>query len=137
MLCPRTGKAMPDTTGLLSPAENEIIQRWWAQHWKAPVTCPVCRTSEWTIAPHVVNIQRYALDAATPATVTYPHLIVTCKNCAHSMFFNAVQIGVGTVHAPPPQSALGTTFNPFGSLGSLPPSNPFAQSSLAELIKKK
>jgi hypothetical protein len=141
MLCPRAGKAMPDTTGLLSPSENETIQRWWTQHWKAPVTCPVCKTSEWTIAPHVVNIQRYALDTGAQGTVTYPHIVVTCKSCAHSMFFNAAQIGVGTMHVPAPQNALGLASalgagNPFGSFGA--PPNPFAQSSpLEDLLKKK
>ena len=68
--------------------------RWWGQHWKDPVICPVCKTTDWSLASHLVNVQRFATDANASNTPTYPHIIVTCKFCAHSMFFNAVQIGI-------------------------------------------
>jgi hypothetical protein len=123
---------MPDSAGILSLEDNQKIQRWWVQQWKAPVVCPVCKTSEWTQAPHVVNIPRHAVDAYVADTINYPHIAVTCNSCAHSMFFNAVQIGVSasaphaaTVPAPPPPNPfalLTTTSQP-----ASPSSNPFDQ----------
>lgn len=85
---------MPDEHGRLTKADNDLIERWWSQHWQDPVTCPVCKTTDWVIAGHLVNIQRHPADANASNTPTYPHIIVTCKLCAHSMFFNAVQIGI-------------------------------------------
>jgi predicted nucleic-acid-binding Zn-ribbon protein len=131
---------MPDINGTLNPEDNAKIQKWWSGHWKGTVVCPVCKTTEWTQAPHVVNIQRHAVDANAPSTISYPHIVVTCKSCAHSMFFNAVQIGVSPAAAqalpiplppvpifPAPSTtttnalarALGTAEPPANSLGNL------------------
>jgi hypothetical protein len=132
---------MPDATGALTPTDNDTIQRWWDQHWKAPVICPVCKTTDWTIAPHVVNFQRHADDASVPNTTSYPHIVVTCKNCAHSMLFNAVQIGVS------PSRSVSSLTNallgsPMGSLfGALAPESPFGYlapppGALSSLLKK-
>ena len=85
---------MPDIHGLLSAADHEIIRRWWEGHWKAPVVCPVCKTTEWEQGPHVVNVQRFAVDSMAPGTPTYTHVIVGCKNCGHVMFFNSAKIGI-------------------------------------------
>jgi hypothetical protein len=89
---------MPDEHGLLSKEDNDSIQRWWDQHWKDPVICAVCKTTDWSLTSHLVNVQRFATDANASNPPTYPHIIVTCKLCAHSMFFNALQIGIA---APP------------------------------------
>jgi hypothetical protein len=123
---------MPDATGQLTQADSDTIKRWWDLHWKAPVTCPVCKTAEWTIASHVVNIQRYATDSGGGST--YPHIVVTCKTCAHAMFFNAVQIGVSPVYAPPPQTPGVGVSSLFGSLA---PADPLALTPLGSLLSKK
>ena len=134
---------MPDSTGVLTPSDNDKIQNWWNLHWKAPVTCPVCKTSEWTVAPHVVNLQRHAIDASVGNTVSYPHIVVTCKSCAHSMFFNAVQIGVSVPHPLPPFPNTPVNPNPYltaGIFGSLAPQNPLLptppEGLLGALLKK-
>jgi hypothetical protein len=132
---------MPDETGALTPPDNEKIQNWWNQHWKGPVTCPVCKTTEWTVAPHVVNIQRHAIDATVANTVSYPHILVTCKSCAHSMFFNAVQIGISPHRPVSPLASAFANPNPYmgGLLGALAPQNPFQQPPpgiLSALLKK-
>lgn len=99
------GETMPDAAGRLSPEDNAKIQNWWALHWKAPVVCPVCKTSEWLLADHVVNLLRHAGDAQFG--LSYPHIIVGCKSCSHAMFFNAVAIGVAPAWSSPPQPGLG------------------------------
>jgi hypothetical protein len=118
---------MPDSSGRLTQADNEKIQQWWTRHWKSPVICPVCKTSDRSLADHVVNIQRHALDSSVPNAITYPHIIVGCKTCAHAMFFNAVSIGVATAWEPPKQvalTALGTGIAGGSStLAALSPSN--------------
>jgi hypothetical protein len=92
---------MPDEYGRLVEADNDLIERWWGQHSKDSVICPVCKTTDWKIAGHLVNIQSDAADANASNTPTYPYIIVICKLCAHSMFFNAVQIGIAATDVPP------------------------------------
>jgi RNase P subunit RPR2 len=130
---------MPDSTGALTPSDNDKIQNWWNQHWKAPVTCPVCKTTEWTVAPHVVNIQRHAIDAAVANTVSYPHIVVTCKSCAHSMFFNAVQIGISASRPVPSFTNALTNPNPYmgGIFGALAPQSTFPPPGLLGSLLKK
>jgi RNase P subunit RPR2 len=86
--------AMPDEHGRLTEADNDLIERWWSQHSKDAVICLFCKTTDWRIAGHLVNIQCDAVDANASNAPSYPHIVVTCKSCAHSMFFNAVQIGI-------------------------------------------
>jgi hypothetical protein len=132
---------MPDIKGTLSSADNEIIQRWWTQHWKEPVVCPVCKTTEWTTAPHVVNFLRHAVDAAVNNTVSYPHIVVTCQSCAHSMFFNAVQIGVSPARQPESalSRAIGVNTEAMGGILGLNPTIPPRPPtrSFVGLLKKK
>ena len=95
---------MPDANGRLTPEDIQKVAAWWQQHWKAPVVCPVCKTSEWSTAAHVVNVPRHAADAYAPNAVTYPQIAVGCNACGHTMFFNAVKMGITPMfaEAPPP-----------------------------------
>src|SRR5262249_54786536 len=87
---------MPDEYGRLSAADYDLIEGLCTQHSKEPVICPVCKTTDWKIAGHLINIPSHATatDANASDTSTYPHIVVICKFCAHSMFFNAAQIGI-------------------------------------------
>ena len=123
---------MPDEHGLLSKADNDLIQRWWDQHWKEPVICPVCKTTDWSLSSHLVNIQRFATDANASNTLTYPHIIITCKFCAHSIVFNAVQIGVAAPPAGQRAPELIAEVDEVGQGGILG-----LQRSLTDLIKEQ
>lgn len=113
---------MPDATGRLTQQDNETIARWWTQHWKAPVVCPVCKTAEWSLASHVLVMNRHASDSLSPSGITYPHIAVGCKTCAHIMLFNAVAIGVVPPYREPaPLQPFNALLNP----PSGPPPNPF------------
>jgi hypothetical protein len=89
---------MPDDHGSLTQQDRDTIQRWWTGRWKNPVICPVCKTTEWWLAEHVVNFNRHAPDRWEPESVSYPHIMVGCKTCFHTMFFNAVAVGVSPPH---------------------------------------
>ena len=132
MLTGRSEIAMPDEHGLLSKADNDSIQRWWDQHWKEPVICPVCKTTDWSLSSHLANVQRFATDANASNTPTYPHIIITCKSCAHSIFFNAVQIGIAAPPARQRGSDLVAKVDEKGQEGILG-----LQRSLTDLIKKQ
>ena len=123
---------MPDENGLLSKEDNDSIQRWWDLRWQDPVICPVCKKTDWSLTSHLVNVQRFATDADASNAPICPHIIITCKFCAHSMFFNAVQIGVAAPPARQRASDLVAKVNEIGE-GSI-----FGlQQSLTDLVKKQ
>jgi hypothetical protein len=45
------------------------------------------RATDWKIAGHLIKIPSDATDANASDTSTYPHIVVICKFCAHSMSF--------------------------------------------------
>jgi hypothetical protein len=91
---------MPDEHGALSEADLAIIRKWWDQHWREPVVCPVCKTSEWRMANHVLKVHRHGFDAFKDGTTIYPYIVVMCATCAHTMFFNSAKIGLPPPSAP-------------------------------------
>ena len=123
---------MPDENGLLSKEDNDSIQRWWDLRWQDPVICPVCKKTDWLLTSHLVNVQRFATDADASNAPICPHIIITCKFCAHSMFFNAVQIGVAAPPARQRASDLVAKVNEIGEGSILG-----LQQSLTDLIKKQ
>ena len=123
---------MPDENGLLSKADNDSIQRWWDLRWQDPVICPVCKKTDWSLTSHLVNVQRFATDADASNAPICPHIIITCKFCAHSMFFNAVQIGVA---APPARQRAPDLVAKVSEIGE--GSILGLQQSLTDLIKKQ
>lgn len=108
---------MPDASGNLSAAEQDKVRQWFATHWKGTVPCPICKTTKWTAAGQVLQVSRFATDALTPGAIVYAYLPVQCDNCGHSIFFDAVKIGIVSP-APPP---IPIAPNPFGGLAGTSP----------------
>ena len=97
---------MPDGSGRLTEEDHEKIRNWWTGRWKAPVVCPVCKTSGWTVATHVVVVHRAAPDHLVQGSPAYPFFLVTCNTCTHTMFFNAVAVGVAAPYDPAVDNTL-------------------------------
>lgn len=92
---------MPDAEGRLTPEDKAKVSAHFARHWKGEVPCPVCKNAtSWSTAEHVVQSYRWANNQF--AAPTYPFIPVICTNCGHTMFFNAVVIGVVPLASPPP-----------------------------------
>lgn len=111
--------AMPDATGKLTPEDEQKTRLWFARHWKAPVVCPVCKSSTWTQAGHVVQMPRWSSDVLLGQAPTYPVLPVYCNTCAHVLFFGTPQMGIAA--AEPVQAQLplpSPNPNPFRAGGS-------------------
>ena len=113
---------MPDASGALTSSDAEKVKSWFATHWKGTVICPVCKSNAWTYGSHVVNLPRYAVDAAVPGTLTFPHLPVVCNTCANTLFFNATNMGLFQ-QAPPSPVQRSSLANALSSLVS-PPAPP-------------
>lgn len=103
---------MPDATGKLTPEDLAKTKAWFARHWKGPVICPVCKTTEWTQGDHIVQVPRWSSDLLLGQYPTYPVLPVYCNACAHVMYFGAPQMGIAAP-ATPAQMGLPPMPNPF------------------------
>ncbi len=91
---------MPNKFGLLTDEDRAAVTRWWDAKWKGPVVCPVCQTTEWGLAPHVVSLLPAGVSPAMAGAPAYHMIMVGCKNCSHGMFFSAVTIGVMAAYDP-------------------------------------
>jgi hypothetical protein len=85
---------MPDQHGRLTAEDHQKIRDWWVGRWSVPVICPVCKTGNWGIGEHVVVLHRNGVDSYVPGTPSYQMILVYCKACSHTMFFNAVTMGI-------------------------------------------
>lgn len=97
---------MPDQHGKLTAEDTAKVAKWWTGRWKSPVVCPVCKTSDWTLAPHLVGLHRLAVDPLSETGEVYHMILVGCRNCAHTMTFNAVQVGLSEPHSDWAQTRL-------------------------------
>jgi hypothetical protein len=85
---------MPDRTGKLSDAEKKTIAENLAKvsnggHFK----CPVCQQSDWLIGELVVAPVRFGGGMSLGGDV-YPLAMVICQVCSHTIFMNALRMGI-------------------------------------------
>lgn len=67
---------------------KEVWQRYIAHHWKRPVACPICGSTDWANGTPADLPLRY--QAGKVLTV----MPVRCKSCAYTIFFNLVSAGL-------------------------------------------
>lgn len=60
------------------------------------ITCPVCRNKQWTINNIVLESREFQhgdLFLGGKSTIM-PFVTITCSRCAHTLFFNAIRLGI-------------------------------------------
>src|SRR5579863_7299321 len=84
---------MPEITGELSDAEMDRAIAWVAEHWKGRnQDCPISGPTDWILAPHYVQYVTGVLTRA--GNISYPMIMLACKDCGYTIFFNATTIGL-------------------------------------------
>ena len=78
----------------ITNAEKDLIGRWFADKAEGKIKCPVCQTDRFVIgdnfaSPITLNGERNSL-ALFGRSVMYPHFMLMCTNCSHTLFINAV-----------------------------------------------
>ena len=70
------------------------FNEWLTEHsWELP-QCPVSKTSNWQLAPNLVEFRQYhGGSMVVIGTKVYPAAMVICTDCGYTMFFNAVVAG--------------------------------------------
>ena len=85
---------MPDDNGILSPDEKNKIINWLGTHWKVPSICPISGDNNWAIGDHAVTPVISGKQGGVFGNVGYQHIMLICKTCGYTMFFNAVMLGI-------------------------------------------
>ncbi len=82
----------------LSKENKQKIVDWVAQKAaKRPLICSVCHTQSWQLGEHLVAPTLYKHGGGlVVGGVNYPQALLICKNCGHTIYLNAVIIGVAS-----------------------------------------
>lgn len=77
----------------LSQQEVQRIIQWLENNWLGGQHCPICNHTDWFVNDRVFQLQEYHPQVSQPA-VSQPILSVICQHCGHTVFFNAIHVGI-------------------------------------------
>ena len=93
---------MPDDAGKLTDAEKQLVSDWIGKNASPDLKCPLCGDSGWIIGGHLVQpITLGGKMGLMLGGVGYPQVMLISQKCGHTLFFNAVVIGL--VKTPHPE----------------------------------
>lgn len=60
------------------------------------INCPICNHSQWTVNNLVTEMREFQNGDLILGgdSAIMPFVSITCNNCAHTLFINAIQIGL-------------------------------------------
>ena len=97
----------PDTADdktMLSPAQRKGIVEWLDKH-GAVKPCTACGQTAWHLIPHLVAPPTFRKESGFfLGGMSYPQAMLLCKNCGHTLYFNAVVMGIVPMGEPPKPS---------------------------------
>ena len=74
-----------------TPEQTDKINSWLQQKVKR-LDCPCCGTNDWSFGDILMTMSEFNVISQKGRGL--PLLPVTCKNCAYTMMFAAIQIGI-------------------------------------------
>ena len=85
---------MPDQNGKLTEQEkNRAIELISTKGNRSPA-CSVCGTRGWQLADHLVQPISQGAEGLFFGGTAYPQVMLICRKCSHTLFFNAVALGL-------------------------------------------
>jgi len=70
--------------------DEKKANHWLGQHWPEDRRlCSVCGVNDWGFVPRIVYMAMSPLGLHMPPRVL-PCIGLSCRNCAHTIFFNAI-----------------------------------------------
>lgn len=80
--------------GILSNEEKSRVLSALNEIWRGSKACPVSGDNDWVLGDHIVHPPTWHGAAMQLGGATYPHVLLTCRRCGYSLFFNALVLGV-------------------------------------------
>ena len=84
---------MPDNPGLLTDDQKRRIVEWLKQR-GAPKHCAACGQNNWNLGAHLVVPSTWMGGGISLGGPSYPLAMLICRNCSHTVLFNAVIMGI-------------------------------------------
>ena len=86
----------PDTSPSLSKEEIQKVIKWLSEKMDQTtgLVCSICNTRQWTVADDLVIPPIYRAGGVSIGGAGYPQAMLICNNCAHTVYVNAVRIGL-------------------------------------------
>ena len=76
----------------LTPEQRTEVVAWLKSRGVKGLTCTVCQKSDsWAVGKHKTRLQ--AADALLGG-IGYPQVILTCRNCGHTVLLNSIVLGL-------------------------------------------
>ena len=86
---------MPDKQGELTDAEKQTIVDWLKERVpEGPPNCAVCAKKDWFVGDILVAPLHYDGKGIKLGGAVYPNAVLVCKNCANTVFLNAIMMGI-------------------------------------------
>jgi hypothetical protein len=82
----------------LSTDQAKVFMDWLNAKWKAPRTCPICGDNNWNASDRIFEMREFQGGAMVIGGLLQPVVPVSCVNCSHTLYFNAIQIGIVDSH---------------------------------------
>jgi hypothetical protein len=74
--------------------DGDLTNAWLKDHWSLDRRiCPICGTNDWGLIPQFVHMSLGPLGPRLRPR-TLPCVGLACRNCGHTLFFNALKMGL-------------------------------------------
>ena len=74
--------------------DQEKALEWLNSRWGGPKHCPVCKANEWGFGERIIAALPYIHGGVSLGGHTHPLVVLNCNNCGHTLFFNAITMGL-------------------------------------------
>ncbi len=74
--------------------DREKAIKWLNEKWKGDKLCPVCKTNSWDLPEILGEVRQFQGGGLVVGGPVFPVFPLTCKTCGHTLFFNALVMGI-------------------------------------------
>lgn len=76
-------------------AKKQVAIDWFTKKWPLQNrACEVCSSSNWSLSEDLVTPVALSAGSLMLGGRSYPQLMLICKNCGNTKYFNAVIMGI-------------------------------------------
>lgn len=85
---------MSDSEKTLSTYQKGLLDDWLDERWTGHSDCPICEKNAWTTSKYIVSPPIFMGKTFEFGGPQYPQIMVICTYCGHTLYFNAMIIGL-------------------------------------------
>ena len=78
----------------LTPEQKKQVHAWLQDKWKGNANCSVCLSNNWNIGGDIVTPTIFVDGGISIGGGAYPQVMSICGNCGHTVYFNAMVMGI-------------------------------------------